>query len=177
MHILWAERISHNSCFTHKIANYWIWIDIETASGICFMFLSFVHELNQIYKNPFTSRPKCMPGSRHSGVTIVSPTEISVMYGSERVNFYMSASTGWTRGEWILDAGQERSRCWQLILGCTCIQAALDRRPVLTLVSFIKLYSTWSATCICIITSHLGTSRISSAPYFYLWFINGSSAL
>ena len=31
--------------------------------------------------NRFTSRPKCMPGSRDSGVTIVNPTEINVMYG------------------------------------------------------------------------------------------------
>ena len=31
--------------------------------------------------NHFTSRPKCMPGSRDPGVTIVNPTEISVMYG------------------------------------------------------------------------------------------------
>ena len=29
----------------------------------------------------FTSRPKCMSGSRDPGVTIVNPTEISVMYG------------------------------------------------------------------------------------------------
>ena len=28
-----------------------------------------------------TSRPKCMPGSRDPGVTIVNPTEISVIYG------------------------------------------------------------------------------------------------
>ena len=31
--------------------------------------------------NHFPFRPKCMPGSRDSGVTIVNPTEISVMYG------------------------------------------------------------------------------------------------
>ena len=35
-----------------------------------------------------------MPGSRDPGVTIVNPTEIPVMYGSERVNFNMPASTG-----------------------------------------------------------------------------------
>ena len=29
----------------------------------------------------FTSRPKCMSGSRDPGITIVNPTEISVMYG------------------------------------------------------------------------------------------------
>ena len=31
--------------------------------------------------NHFTSRLKCMSGSRDPGVTIVNPTEISVMYG------------------------------------------------------------------------------------------------
>ena len=31
--------------------------------------------------NSFTSRPKCMPGSRDPDVTIVNPTKISVMYG------------------------------------------------------------------------------------------------
>ena len=31
--------------------------------------------------NHFTSRPKCMSGSRDPGVTKVNPTEISVMYG------------------------------------------------------------------------------------------------
>ena len=31
--------------------------------------------------NLFTSRPDCMSGSRDPGVTIVNPTEISVMYG------------------------------------------------------------------------------------------------
>ena len=31
--------------------------------------------------NHFTSRPKCMPGSRNPGVIIVNPTEIPVMYG------------------------------------------------------------------------------------------------
>ena len=35
-----------------------------------------------------------MPGSRDPGVTIVNLTEISVMYGSERVTFNMPASTG-----------------------------------------------------------------------------------
>ena len=35
-----------------------------------------------------------MPGSSDPGVTIVNPTGISVMYGSERVNFNMPASTG-----------------------------------------------------------------------------------
>ena len=35
-----------------------------------------------------------MPGSRDPGVTIVNPAGISVMYGSERVNFNMPASTG-----------------------------------------------------------------------------------
>ena len=29
----------------------------------------------------FTSRPKCILGSRDPGITIVNPTEISVMYG------------------------------------------------------------------------------------------------
>ena len=33
------------------------------------------------YINPYTSRPKCLPGSSDPGVTIVNPTEISVMYG------------------------------------------------------------------------------------------------
>ena len=37
------------------------------------------------YKQQFTSRPKCMSGSRDPGVTIVNPTVISVMYGSEGV--------------------------------------------------------------------------------------------
>ena len=80
------------------------------------MFLVFVHELNQIYEKPFTSRPKCMLGSRDPGETIVNPTGIPVMYGSERVNFNIPASTGWTRGGWILGAGQEREWCWQPIL-------------------------------------------------------------
>ena len=31
--------------------------------------------------NFFTSRPKCIPGSMDPGITIVNPTEISVMYG------------------------------------------------------------------------------------------------
>ena len=31
--------------------------------------------------NLFTSRPKYIPGSRDPGITIVNPTEISVMYG------------------------------------------------------------------------------------------------
>ena len=31
--------------------------------------------------NLFTSRPKSIPGSRDPGITIVNPTEISVMYG------------------------------------------------------------------------------------------------
>ena len=31
--------------------------------------------------NLFTSRPKCIPGSTDPGITIVNPTEISVMYG------------------------------------------------------------------------------------------------
>ena len=31
--------------------------------------------------NLFTSRPKCIPGSRDPGITIVNPTEIPVMYG------------------------------------------------------------------------------------------------
>ena len=31
--------------------------------------------------NAFTSTPKCMPGSRDPGVTIVNPTEISFMFG------------------------------------------------------------------------------------------------
>ena len=44
LHIFWAERVSH--LMTHKNAHYWIWINIENASGICFMFLAFVHELN-----------------------------------------------------------------------------------------------------------------------------------
>ena len=35
-----------------------------------------------------------MLGSRDPGVTIVNPTGISVMYGSEWVNFNMPASTG-----------------------------------------------------------------------------------
>ena len=64
-----------------KTVHYWIWINIETASGICFMFLVFVHELNQI-----------------------------------SINFNIPASTRWTRGEWMLDAGQERSRWWPSIL-------------------------------------------------------------
>ena len=31
--------------------------------------------------NLFTSRPKCIPGSKDPGITIVNPTEIPVMYG------------------------------------------------------------------------------------------------
>ena len=34
-----------------------------------------------VFFNPFTSRPKCMPGSMDPGVTIVNPTRIFVMYG------------------------------------------------------------------------------------------------
>ena len=34
-----------------------------------------------VFINHFTSRPKCMSGSRDPGVTIVNPMEISVMYG------------------------------------------------------------------------------------------------
>ena len=55
--------------------------NIETASGICFMFLVFVHELNWI-----------------------------------SIHFNIPASTRWTRGESMLDAGQERARWWLSIL-------------------------------------------------------------
>ena len=73
---------SHNSWLqTQKTAHYWIWINIKTASGIGFMFLVFVHELNQI-----------------------------------SIHFNMPASTGWTRGGLMIDAGQERSRWWPSIL-------------------------------------------------------------
>ena len=36
----WADITTHD--FTHKTANYWIWINIETALGKCFMFFVFV---------------------------------------------------------------------------------------------------------------------------------------
>ena len=81
VHIFWARRISQLMTSHTKNAHYWIWITIETASGICFRFLVFVHELNQI-----------------------------------PLQFNMPASTGWTRGEWMLDADQERSRWWPSIL-------------------------------------------------------------
>ena len=121
-----------------KIAHYWIWINIETASGICFMFFVFVHELNKIF-----------------------------------IHFNMPASTGWTRGESMLDAGQERTRWWPAILVLLLHSGSVG--PGSVLVSFIKSCSrpTYSASCTCIITSHaclnLGTSQISSTPYFCLW--------
>ena len=43
---------------------------------------SMKHGFSTIETNDhFTSKPKCMSGSSDPGITIVNPTEISVMYG------------------------------------------------------------------------------------------------
>ena len=155
MHIFWAGRISQLMTPHTKTAHYWIWINIETASGICFMFLVFVNELNLI-----------------------------------SIHFNMPASTGWTRGDWMLDAGQEGYRWWPSILVLYLHSGSVGPAFRVDFGQFYKIIQyiiSYMYICTSIITSHaclhLGTSRISPAPYFCLWenrsqcFKNGSWAL
>ena len=152
LHIL-PWRISQLMTSHTKTAHYWIWITIETALGICFMFLVFVHELNQI-----------------------------------SIHFNIPASTGWTRGEWMLDAVQEWSRWWPLILvlhlhsGSVGPASLVDFGQFYEIIQYIISYM-YIHVLASQASLHLGTSRISSAPYVCLWenrsrwFKNGSWAL
>ena len=74
--ILWYHHILRHSLDSlilhHTVTSY----DTSTSYTIPRAVLCCI-----ILFNHFTSRSKCMSGSRDPGLTIINPTEISVMYG------------------------------------------------------------------------------------------------
>ena len=132
MHIFWAGRITQLMTSHTKTAHYWIWINIETASGTCFMFFVFVHELNQI-----------------------------------SIHLNIPASTRWTRGEWILDAAQERSRWWPSILVLYLHSGSVDfgqfYKITLYIISYMYMYLYYNQPSM---SAFLGRHELAPPPTF-----------